>query len=111
MPDGADFNVLVPISDTAVFVHETTLENIVSYWTIIDHPLTNNNPYALVFATQNWNPRGVGSTFHDHSIGVLYDHGDDRWAIFNQNTDPMPEGVAFNVVIKSHKLYLPLIMR
>lgn len=111
MPEGAAFNVLIPEIDERVFVHQATLTNTVLNYTLIDHPLTNDNPNAFVFVTQNWNPGGVGDTYNDHSIGVYYSHGTEKWAIFNQDIAAMPEGAAFNVLIRADKVCLPIVLR
>lgn len=113
MPISATFNVLVPISDTTVFVHQATVENTIAHFTTIDHPLANDNPHALVFITQNWNPGGsVSGTYNDRAIGVAYEETARRWVIVNQDrAAAMPEGAAFNVMIKASKVYLPLAMR
>ncbi|MBU0492143.1 MAG: hypothetical protein KKA73_23130 [Chloroflexi bacterium] len=99
MPIGADFNVLVPTTDWAAFVHTATAANIAGHYTYIDHPLTNDNPNAIVFVTPNWNPGGVGGTYNDHPIGVWYSSSAQKWAIFNQDFASMPTGAAFNVLI------------
>jgi hypothetical protein len=99
MPDGAAFNVLIPAVDTSVFVHIARAGNITSNWTTIDHPLTNNDPNAIVLVTQNWNPSGVGNTYNNHPIGVWYDGV--KWAVFNQDIASMPDGAAFNVLVSS----------
>lgn len=80
-------------------VHTATAETILTSQTMIDHPLTNGNHEALVFATPNWNPRGQGGTYNNSSIGVYYISG--RWTVVNQYnpsgpTLPMVEGVSFN---------------
>jgi hypothetical protein len=99
MPEGADFNVFIPTVDSSVFVHTASLANITSNWTEIDHPLTNDNPNAIVFVTQNYNPGGIGGQYNDHEIGVWYNTTTGRWAIFNQDIANMPAGVDFNVFI------------
>jgi hypothetical protein len=99
MPEGAAFNVLIPDADLSVFVHTASVANIAGNWTDIDHPLTNNNPDALVFVTQNWNPGNVGGTYNDHPIGVWYNNLTDKWSIFNQDIANMPSGAAFNVLV------------
>jgi hypothetical protein len=110
MPVGAAFNVIIPTTGAAVFVHKATVANISSNWTNIDHPLTNGNPNAIVFVTPNYNPGGVGGTYDNHNIGVWYDSG--RWAIFNQDITAIPVNAAFNVyVFGNYKLYLPLAIR
>ena len=71
------------------FVHFVTPENISDTFpctTYVDHPLANGNPNAILFATHNWNPLGTPSNdgkFNNHPIGVWYDEGPQRWAIFN----------------------------
>lgn len=99
MPAGLTFNVLVPTTGTAAFFHFATAANITAQWTEINHPLTNGNPKAIVFVTQNWNPGGVGGTPNNHPLGVWYTGS--RWAIFNQDLANMPVGAAFNVVVPS----------
>jgi hypothetical protein len=90
-PGGAAFD--------AVFVHRATPENISANSTYLDDPLTNNNPDAILYVTQNWNPGGNGDTYNDHPIGVWYDSSRQRWAIFNQDREAMPDGAAFNVAV------------
>lgn len=80
------------------FVHRAGSKNIVDNSTYVDHPLINGNPDAILFVTQ------IGKSGRDasntHPIGVWYDENrGGRWAIFNQNLAPMPEGTIFNVVV------------
>jgi hypothetical protein len=105
MTEGAAFNVLIPTVDTRVFVHAATIENIISNYTLIDHPLTNQNPDAIVFVTQNWNPGDLGGTVNDHAIGVFYAGGPQKWGVFNQDLLAMPEGADFNVFVASEDLH------
>lgn len=82
------------------FVHMATHQNTTSNWTDINNELTNNNPDALVFVTQNWNPGGVDGTddnYNQHPIGVWYNKKQGKWSIFNQDKAPLPVGLAFNV--------------
>lgn len=82
----------------SVFVHRATPESISSNSTYLDNRLINGNPDAILSVTQNWNPEGNG-TYNDHSVGVWYDNAAARWAVFNEDRAPMPEGAAFNVVV------------
>ncbi len=86
-----------PGTDTTVFVHQATAGNITVHSTDIDHPLTNDDPDAILIITQNWNPGGVGGMYNAHPIGVWYDGS--HWEIFNQDFAAMPEGAAFNVLV------------
>jgi hypothetical protein len=111
MPTGAAFNVLVATADEDTFVHAATVANITGNWTTIDHPLTNENPNAIVFVTQNWNPGGTSGKYNDHPIGVWYDNGEKKWAIFNQDLAAMPDGADFNVMVIVYRVCLPLVLR
>jgi len=113
MPSDAAFNVIVPRPGPgeAVFVHQASAANTIAHVTFINHPLTNNNPTALVLVTPNWNPGGVGGTYNNHPIGVYYDTIDNKWAIFNQDSEFIQIGAAFNVFVKTRRVYLPLTIR
>jgi hypothetical protein len=97
MPLNAAFNVLVPHPDTSVFIHKATVENTSGHITTIDYPLLNDNPGAIIFVEQNWNPGGVGGTYNDHPLGVYYILG--KWRIFNEDAAAIPVGASFNVYV------------
>jgi hypothetical protein len=99
MAAGSFYNVLIPDVASGVFAHQATAGNINGHWTYVDHPQANNNPDALLFINQNWNPGGTGGTYNDHPVGVWYDNIQDKWAIFNEDVVAMPVGAAFNVLI------------
>ncbi len=87
-----------PASSLGVqFVHVATAANSAGDYTIIDHPLTNGKPDAIILVTPNWNPGNVGGTYDKHPIGVWYDGS--KWAIFNQDHTAIPVNAAFNVII------------
>jgi Short C-terminal domain len=89
--DGAAFD--------AVFVHRATPENLSENSTYLDNPLANGDPNVVLYVTQNWNPDGSTGTYNEHPIGVWYDDSRQRWAIFNQDRETMPDGAAFNVAV------------
>jgi carboxypeptidase T len=99
---------IVKLLESAIFVHRVTAQNISGTFpctTYVDHPLTNANPNAILIVTHNWNPLGMPSNqgqFNNHPIGVWYDEGLQRWAIFNEDEAAMSEGVAFNVSVYSY---------
>ena len=98
MPLNTAFNVLIPNPDAAVFVHTASTANIIAHTTVLDYPLTNGNPNAVLFVTPNFAPGGVcGCVYQDHPIGVLYDG--TNWRVFNQDGAAMPVGAAFNVFV------------
>ena len=83
----------------ATFIHRATRENISSNSTYLDNPLTNGRPNVVLYVTPNWNPGGGSGTYNEHPVGVWYDSNAQRWAIFNQDREAMPEGAAFNVAV------------
>jgi hypothetical protein len=82
------------------FVHIATAGNSVNGWTTLDESSVNYNPYAVIVVTQNWSPAGQsGGVFNVHQVGVWYDGS--HWAIFNEDSAPVPVGAAFNVYVVS----------
>ncbi|MBA3790979.1 MAG: sortase [Rubrobacter sp.] len=81
------------------FVHRAESGNINANSTYVDDPTINGDPEAQLLITRNWNPGGEGGTYNDHPVGVWYDSEAERWAIYNEDRETMPEGVAFNVAI------------
>lgn len=79
-------------------VHRADPGNIVENSTYIDDPAANGNPGAVLLVTQAWTLEGTPT--NAHVTGVWYDENrGGRWAVFNQDLAPMPEGAVFNVVI------------
>lgn len=100
MPSGAVFNVTVSERPGgALFVHRVASEGVPDNTTHLDHPLTNGEPEAVLQVTPNWNPGGRGGVYDDHPMGTFYDPDEKKWAVFNQDTAPMPNGAAFNVAV------------
>ena len=110
MDEGVAYNIYIPDETDTAFTHTATITNIVSNWTYIDHPATNNNPHALIYLTQNWNPNNQGGTYNDQPIGVWYDTNVNQWAIFNQDElVAMPIEAAFNVMVIDNRIYIPML--
>jgi hypothetical protein len=84
-------------TSTPVFVHRATAENIASNYTTIDHPLTDDDPHAILIVTQNYNPGGGAGQANNHSVAVDYKNG--KWRIHNQDGMPMAVNAAFNVLV------------
>ncbi|WP_119071188.1 protein kinase domain-containing protein [Rubrobacter indicoceani] len=80
-------------------VHRAAPGNISGNSTYIDNSRVNGNPDAIISVTQNWNPGNDNGTYNDRAVGVWYDSGAGRWAIFNQDRADMSEGTAFNVTV------------
>jgi len=101
MPEEAAFNIHIPVEDSTVFFHEATAANTSGNYTLIDNPLTNNNPNATVFVTQNWNPPGEAGVYNVHVVGMWYSIIQQKWSVFNQDSAALPEGASFNIFVAS----------
>lgn len=101
MPMNATFSVFV--ADTTqgnAFVHTATSTNTTSDYTVLNHPLLNGNPQAVIIVTPLWNPGGTSSGVYDTiPYGVFYNTM--RWCIFNQDKSSVGLGTAFNVLVAS----------
>lgn len=86
-------------SGAYLYAHTATSANTSGDYTLIDNPVSNNNPNAIVFATANWNPGGTYTGFDNHQVGVWYDAFAGKWGIFNEDATAMPVGASFNVYV------------
>ncbi len=102
------YNVLVPPSSQSFVVVANTGPGgnaVGGSDLLLNNPLTNNDPWALVFVT----PRGSPGIY-EHNLGVYYTGY--YWGIFIEGSSSFVTGQAFNVfVIKRQILYLPAIRR
>lgn len=92
LPMATKFNVLAVDPSENAFQHMVRASNMTKTWTVLNHPLTNNNPDAVIMVTQIW--KGV---YNPEPIGVWYDGA--KWCIFNQNNKSIPEGTVYNVMV------------
>lgn len=94
------YNVLVvPKASKSAFVHKANVSNTIGNRTLLNSPLLNGKPNALILITQNWNPGGGSGVYNDHQVGVRYFKSLHRWGIFNEGGGAMPLGAAFNVLV------------
>jgi hypothetical protein len=100
---------------TPVFIHRATASNRISNGlaqyaaTVIDHPLCNGDPNAILMVTPNFNPGdGVGGqgVWIQKAVGVLYTGNTtadlklrQKWAISYLEGTTMDTGTAFNVFV------------
>jgi hypothetical protein len=87
-------------TNTPVFIHKATAATIPvgsTQQTIIDNPLTNGAPNAILIVTPNYNPNSTGNIINNHPIGVFYNG--TKWGIFNEDLQPMPLNATFNVLV------------
>lgn len=78
-----------------VFKHVAERESINQNWTIIDNPITNNDPDKLLFVCHDY---GTGP-YVNSPLGVWYTKG--KWSIFKQDKKPLSANAKFNVLVKS----------
>ena len=94
---GRRIHALVAGDGARGFLHQTTLASIVDAYSRISHPDLDSNPGAIAFVTHNWNPAGVGGTYHDHRLGL--DYAAPNWFVGNQDDILMQSGRAFNIIV------------
>ncbi len=81
---------------TPAFIHLANATNILAgYVTLIDNPLCNNDPNAILIVTPNW--VAGGGVYNNHVVGVSYIP--PQWCIFNEDFGAMPTNAAFNVLV------------
>ena len=80
----------------ASFIHRATDENSRGDYTYIGDPSINGNPDAIVLISHQ---EYIGSTSYNHNIGVWYEGGARKWAIFNQDRAEVPAGATFRVEV------------
>jgi hypothetical protein len=98
VPAGATFEVEVPEA-SATFIHRAGVLNTAGNYTYLDDELTNGEPDAVLSITQNWNPGGGRGVYNDHPVGAVYDAKLRKWAVFNRDGAPMPNGASFNIAV------------
>lgn len=98
IPANAGFFIATENPNVASMRHQATGANITLNWTVIDHPLLNNNPDAILVFSHNWGVSGQSSNIIlDKTMGVWYDG--DNWAIYTEDQSAMPENATFDLLI------------
>lgn len=100
MEENLEFNIIVPKANTGYvsLIHTVDGNNTSNQWTYLNHPDLNNNPDALIFVTQVWNPGGTATgVYNNHNVGVQY-KSNNKWCIYNEDAASMPLGASFNVI-------------
>lgn len=92
MSSGMAFSVNVQTASRFTF---TTVVpgSTVGHTAVIDHPLLNGNPNAMVVITKNWS---AASIYNNSPASVYYDG--TKWRVYFDNFGPIA-GMAFNVEI------------
>jgi hypothetical protein len=90
---------------TPVFVHIAEDQNTRGNQTLIDHPMTNHDPNAILFITRremhvfNHNESSLTLPLQAESFSVAYSSRAAKWLIVRSNGMPLPIGAAFNVLV------------
>jgi hypothetical protein len=97
LPNGAAFNIQLTGPEDLAFIHRATSSSVNGHMTYVNNANLNGQPNATFFVTHNWTEGGA--LYNPHPIGVWYDTSRSQWAIFNQDSAPMPL-TAFNILIR-----------
>ena len=81
------------------FVHRATDENSRGDYTYLSDPAIDGDPDAVVTVSVSADRGSDGGATYGHIIGVWYEAGAQKWAIFNQDRSAVPAGAAFRVVL------------
>jgi hypothetical protein len=81
------------------FVHRATDKNSRGDYTYMGDPSINGDPDAIVLVSPTSEQENLGTASYNHNIGVWYEGGAEKWAIFNQNRAAVPAGATFEVVV------------
>lgn len=100
--------VTYPLPSGVRFLHTATPGNITSDYTVMTNAASDGRPDALVFATHNWNPGGVGGMYSDRAVGTDFHPlvtglgpagGVGRWGLYNEDETAFADGLAYNVMV------------
>jgi hypothetical protein len=86
-------------TESVSFVHRAKEGNSRGDYTFISDPSINGNKNAIVLASPTSEQKNLRSTSYEHTIGVWYEAGTEKWAIFNQDRAAVPAGATFEVEI------------
>jgi len=92
------FNGGIVVSGTRrpAFVHTSAAANVIGTRTVLDHPLLNGAPNAIVVASRAYTA-AVG--FLAGGFSTFYDTATARWSILREDGSAMPTGVRFNLIV------------
>lgn len=93
------FNVINVKQNGTAFTHTVTLDNIpwdLPNCSLLDHPLLNNNPGAIILVSKTWD-NGVYNTKH---VGAYYDPVYNKWCVYDEdNSGTLPINSTFNIFV------------
>lgn len=98
-------------TSTPIFIHKAVtggsgnICSIQSYATVLNNPLANNQPNAILIITPNYGANNTGVAPPVSPMGVYYDatnqcgKGAGHWVIYTLNSTAIPNNALFNVLI------------
>ncbi len=118
MPLNAQFNVLAiqgnELSELSAFSHQVRTENILhGSTTVLDHPVLNAHPAAMVFFSECWRQdflsspdalegapnEGIPELWYDHPDDIYRSYRNNHWMLYNANGANMISGQGFNLFV------------
>ncbi len=87
------------IAYKASFIHRATKANSRGDYTYIGDPSINGDSDAVVIASPTSDQEDIGTSTYKHNVGVWYEAGAKKWAIFNQDRAAVPAGATFEVEV------------
>ncbi len=91
------YNITDVTKDPHAFVLLTTTNNVSGDSAVIDNPISNADPHAVVFVSHIYNAPGDPSNYFNVPVGVWYDG--TNWLVFTEDGSTMPAGATFVVDI------------
>ncbi len=78
------------------FVHTSAVGNVIGTRTVLDHPLLNAKPNAIVVVSRIYT---TATGFVAGGFSTFYDSAAGRWSILKEDGATMPTGLRFNVIV------------
>jgi hypothetical protein len=86
-----------PGSNSPVFVHTATATGLNG--TVIDHPLTNNDPTAILIVTRRTRSTGGGGEIITPNVAVTYSTIQNKWYLMQDPGITISSGDSWNVLV------------
>lgn len=95
IPADAAWNVLVHAPSTNAYIHTSTAATISGDTSMLDHPLLNGNPNALLLVTHEYSTSGIGMQFA--ATQARYDAAAGRWLLDALDDSVFRENARFHI--------------
>lgn len=102
-PMNAQFNVLYDYSEGVTgFTHLAEPSNVEESWTLLDHPLLNDNPNASFLAIHNYRHYTTDpeyNSFLNSPLCAFYHVEAGRWGVYNERAFAFPEHWVLDILV------------